>query len=513
MKTGEGRRENEGWQKRMWLRLLVEKAPFFGLAAAVSVITFLVQRESHAVVDYLPFSARAANAVVSYGGYLAKTIWPTHLAVFYPHPAMNYLGSRSWPAREVAAAAIVFAALSFVAWRWRSERPWFLTGWLWYVGTLVPVIGLIQVGGQAFADRYTYIPLVGILVITSWGGALVARAAIRDQTACFAGIGLLMAACALATRQQVSHWRNTQTLFEHAVSVTQSNAVAHVVLGEELMGQRKTGQALEQFNLALKINPTLADTHFDLGNAHETAGEIEAAIQEYQTALAYRPWYDLARKRLAAQLLKAGRKEEALAQCRETVRRNPNDPEAHINYGGLLWQTARRMEAISEYQEALRLDSGQAVAHYDLGLAYASQGRPEEAAAEYSEAVRLNHDYAEALAALGRTLTLLGRLAEAPTPFRQLARLQPTNADFQINLGNALFMANRTNEAAEAFAAALRVQPNLPHELVQKATALLKQGQRDAAIARATTALRVQPNFPEARAFLESVSEQATPKP
>jgi tetratricopeptide (TPR) repeat protein len=501
----------EGMTPKALFPIVVEKIPFFLLAAVVSVVTYLTQKSGYAVADYLPFSARAANALNSYVQYLAKTVWPSHLAIYYPHPGTAPFGT-SWPVLKMAAFALLLAMISVHAWLYRTRRPWLLTGWLWYLGTLVPVVGLIQVGSQAMADRYTYIPLMGIFLAVVWLGAEAANRFSQHRPAMVAVAVAIVALCGLCTHKQVGYWRNSTTLFQHTVSVTQNNSVAHLLLGEALMADHKTNQALAQFNLAQKYSPGLAEIYYEFGSYYEGQHATNDAIRQYEMALKYRPWLDLARRRLAAQFLGSGRREEALALWQESLRHIPDDAEAHINFGGILWQLGKKAEATSEYEEAVRLDPKHPVAHYNLGLALAGQGRLADAAAEYSEAVHLQPNYTEALTALGRTLTLLGRLSEAPAPFRQLAKLQPTNADFQVNLGAALFLASRTNEAAEAFAAARRLQPTLPHELVQKANLLLKQGQRDAAIARATTALRIDPTNAEARAFIDAVNSQPKPE-
>jgi hypothetical protein len=243
-----------------WRRLLVEKLPLLALSAASSLITLRYQQTSLAPLDVVPWSLRAANALISYAAYLGKLFLPRHLAVFYPIPL-------AIPAWKVAGAALLLIALTALAvWRARRE-PWLLTGWLWFLGTLVPVIGLVQVGRQAMADRYTYIPSIGLFLAVVWSVAGLLK---EHRAALATAAGIVILALAAMTRVQIGYWSDSATLFRHALAVTGDNYLAHIGLGKALMGEKDCEGAAEQFRAALAQYPRL----------NEARGGLEAVRRE-----------------------------------------------------------------------------------------------------------------------------------------------------------------------------------------------------------------------------------------
>jgi hypothetical protein len=268
------------------LALLLEKLPFLALAAASSAITFLVQQGGHATSIGLPLGPRLANAVASYLKYLGKTVWPVDLAVFYPHPDLRYPISNQWPLWQIVSVALLLAAVSGLAIVRRKREPWLATGWFWYLGTLVPVIGIVQVGGQAIADRYTYIPLIGIFICFVWGAAEFFPYCWRQhqvapssspgpqpavptwsqasypawlRVALGTAGGLVLVACVVLTRAQAAYWRNNSILFEHALAVTSDNPIAEYNVGSDLARAGQYQQALPHFQAAAEADPTYAD--------------------------------------------------------------------------------------------------------------------------------------------------------------------------------------------------------------------------------------------------------------
>jgi tetratricopeptide (TPR) repeat protein len=239
------------WDRAKLRAAVVEKLPLFALVGAGSVVTFLAQSSGGTVasLEQVPFASRIGNALVSYAAYLGKAFWPTRLAVFYPHPGADL------PAVKVALAAVLLVTVSLVAWRLRRSRPYLALGWLWYLGTLVPVIGLIQVGSQAMADRYTYLPFIGLGIAVAWGASDAcarlpgARAAL-PVAACAA-----IAALAVIASVQVRHWRDSASLFRHSLEVTQNNHVAHAYLGTALLERGQTGDAILHYEEALRLRP------------------------------------------------------------------------------------------------------------------------------------------------------------------------------------------------------------------------------------------------------------------
>jgi Tfp pilus assembly protein PilF len=336
--------------------LLLEKAPLFALSIGSSVITFVVQRHGGTVASSvrLPLVERIGNALISYIAYIGKTLWPLHLAAYYPYP-------RVLPVALVVVSAVLLLAISIAAIFAGRRHPYVLIGWLWYLGTLVPAIGIVQVGTQAMADRYTYIPLIGIFIILAWGVPDILSSP-RWKTPIAAVTAAMLLSCAVVARQQVHHWESSQTLWQHALSVTTDNYAAHTFYG----------------------------------NALATQGNVDGAVAEYNEALRIRPDYPEAHNNLGPALAQSGRVDEAIAHFLEAVRLRPNYADAHNNLGVALATQGKFDEAIAHYTEALRLDPDQSRPHSNLGLALQAQGRTAEATREFELALRMNRNDVDA---------------------------------------------------------------------------------------------------------------------
>lgn len=336
--------------------LLVEKLPFLGLAVASCAVTFWAQHTGGAVesLGRLPLDYRAANAVVSYARYLAKTVWPVRLAVFYPYG--------SWPGWVVAGAAIVLAVITVWVVRTARREPPVAVGWFWFLGTLVPVIGLVQVGIQAMADRYAYIPMVGLLIMVAWGLPRSVTNHRRWQRALAVGAGVALSACLILCRSQIGYWKDSETLFRHALAVTPGNAVAHNNLGAALKEAGHVNEAIREFEEALRLNPKDWRAQINLGIALLERGRFREAIEHLQQAASIEPRSAIAHNTLGVALLNAGRDETAAL----------------------------------EFEKALELDPRSAQPHYNLGLVNRRAGKVAQAIAHFEEAVRLKPDFAEA---------------------------------------------------------------------------------------------------------------------
>jgi tetratricopeptide (TPR) repeat protein len=380
-------------------RLLVEKIPFFALAAVMSCATFVVQKQGGAVTEgeSLPLGARAENAVISYCSYLGKLFWPTDLAVFYPHPGY-------WPLAQVLLAGLLLAGVSVLFFVQRRRYPFLLMGWLWFVGTLVPVIGLVQVGGQSMADRYTYIPSLGVLILTNWGLYELTRHW-RNQmiTLSVAGAAVIIL-CLGMTRQQLKYWQDSETLFRHALDVTENNYIARNNLGTALLNKGQTDEAIRQYQEAIHLKPDDAEAHNNLGNALCNQGQTDEAISQFQKAIRLKPDFAMAHYNFGVALFNKGQINEAISQFQEAIRLKPDYAEAHNNLGTALFNKGQTDEEISQYQEAIRLKPDYAEAHNNLGLALEKKGRIDEAISQYQEAIRLKPDYVAAHDNLGVAL-------------------------------------------------------------------------------------------------------------
>ena len=421
----------------MW-RLVREKIPFFALAAVMSVVTFVAQKQGGAVkaVEYLPLGARFGNALISYCRYLGKMFWPTDLAVFYPHPGY-------WPLGEVLLAGVMLSSISVLLFVKRGRYPYLLMGWLWFVGTLVPVIGLVQVGGQAMADRFTYVPSLGVLILTIWGTHGLTRGR-RHQAIVLALAGsAVIVLCLALTRQQLGYWKDSETLFGHAVKVTKNNYIAYNNIGDALLNQGRIDEAMGQFQEAIRINPDDAEAHYNFGTALLKKSQTGEAINQFQEAIRLKPNYAEAHNNLGTALLNQGQIEQAVSQFQEAIRLKSDYAEAHFNLGVALFNQGQTENAVSQFQEAIRLKPDYAEAHINLGVALLKQGRIGGAISQYQEAIRLKPDFVEAHYNLGVALGKKGRIDKAIIEFQEAIRLKPDYTDAQSNLMKTLELKSK----------------------------------------------------------------------
>jgi len=434
---------------------LLEKIPLFGMSIASSLITYFVQQRGGAVIplDALPIATRVANVFVSYIAYLGQMFWPVRLAAFYPLLDI--------PAWQVVSAVVILLGISFLAMHSLRSHPYFAVGWFWYLGTLVPVIGLVQVGTQSRADRYTYIPLVGIFILIAWGAAEISRRWPKTKTVVIGLCALACVACFTLTLFQLRNWKNSQALFEHAIQMTSSNYVAYNGLGQALRQQGRLEDAALNYEQALKIRPHYPEAHTNLGEVLLLTGHPEDAIPHLLTALSMKPDSTEAHVNLGAALNKLGRHTESIAQYREAIRLQPNDAVAHNGLGGALADAGQTSEALREMLEAIRIKPGYADGHTALGILLGTLGRIDEAVVQFTEAVRLQPGDSEAHYNLGTAFGAQGRLNEAMDQFNIALRLNPSYANAHLNLGKALANAGRTAEAIAQLSQAARLDPNL----------------------------------------------------
>ncbi len=473
--------------------LVFEKLPFFVLAAVMSVVTFAVQQHSGAMqaVESLPVEARAENALISYCRYLGKLFWPVDLAVFYPY-------SRHWPMGEVLLAGVMLLSITVLCIVVRRRYPFMLMGWLWYVGTLVPVIGLVQVGDQALADRYTYIPSIGVLVLVIWGAyELTRRWRNRVMIWSVAGCGAIIL-CVGLTRQQLGYWTNDETLFRHAVEVTKNNYLAHNNLGDILSKNGRTDEAISQFQEAIRQKADYADAHYNLGRVFSRKGQLDQAVSQYRAAIRLNPDFAKAHNNLGNALFKEGRLDEAIEQLQAAIRLDPNYAEAHGNLGNVFFKRGQLAEAISQFQEAIRLKPDEVNAHYNLGAVLSQQGRTDEAINQFQAAIRLRPEYAEAYDNLAKLLAGEGRLDEAVSCYRAEIGLKPGAVDAEGNLGNVLAAQGRHAEADREYEAVLRLVPNSAQGHLRYGQALAAEHRYGAAKGEYEKVLELHPGHREA---------------
>jgi len=357
--NGKIRTPGSGHQTRAIGHLFLEKIPLLVLSAASCVITFILQKRATGAIPPLPFLWRMQNAVATYVIYVWKTFWPTDLAVFYPHPNDTLA---IW---EILVAIGLLLAMTIAAIVFRRKRPYLFTGWFWYVGMLLPVIGLVQVGEQGHADRYTYLSNVGLFLLVVWLVAEVAAVSRFRSRVALAAAVVLIGALACGAFVQTSYWRNSETLWTHALAVTSNNDVAHNNLGYLCVDRGELDQAISHFEAASSIRSRKQDPHYDVGSA-------------------------FVQMNLADSLARKGLSDEAMVHYEEALRLQPNYADAYYNRGSVLFAEGRIDEAIADWEKALQLQPNDADAHTGLGNAFLRQGLLKEAIAHYERALTLS---------------------------------------------------------------------------------------------------------------------------
>lgn len=376
--------------------LIVEKIPLFALSIASCAITVLAETTSMMSIEKLSFPARIGNAMVSYTAYLGQMVYPVGLAVLYP------LVKTGIPL--VIFSMVLLVAISVVVFVWRREFPYLLTGWFWYLGMMVPVIGVVQVGLQARADRYTYLPQIGLILLLTWAFVDMSARWRHGRLLCGAAATAIMAILIVCAWIQTSYWQNSQLLWTHALACTSQNSIAHNNLGNTFQGQGKIVEAIEQYHQVLRIKPDDAQAHYNLGTALKEQGKVAEAIEQYNQTLRIKPGY----------------------------------ADAHYNLGLALLQQGKTVEAIEHYHHALQIKPDYAEALSNLGAVLQGQGEMEVAIKHYQHALRVKPDYAEAHFNLGVALHLQGKLGEAIEHYRQALRIKPNYKKARHNLGVAL---------------------------------------------------------------------------
>jgi Flp pilus assembly protein TadD len=381
--------------------LLGEKIPFFALTAVSSIVTLYAQHKGGAMstIKAVPLTFRFINALWAYVLYLVKMIWPVNLAVLYPLPPTLTI------AQGVIATAIL-ALISFVVIRSAKRHPYFLVGWLWYLGTLVPVIGLVQVGSQSMADRYTYVPLIGIFIMLAWGMRIAAGNDRIRRAALSAAAIVLLIACTAITRHQLGYWKDSITLFSHAAESVPDNCIAHEALGLVLAKSGRFDESITQYSESLRIWPEYERALIGMGNVLVRKGRMDEAAVYANRALRLKPDSSEAHFLLGFILMNQGRNDEALDHYFAGLRNDPENEGIHHVIGVILGSQGKLDESIGQFKEALRIKPDYADAHYGLGVALLRQGHVDESIMHFTEALRLKPDFAQARQSLDEAMRM-----------------------------------------------------------------------------------------------------------
>jgi tetratricopeptide (TPR) repeat protein len=493
---------------RAWRSLVIEKVPLLALAAASSTITFLVQQRGGAVsgLAVVPLARRLANAAVACATYPLKAIWPSGLSAFYPYPAATTVA-------EVAGAIALLLAVSILALRLSRSRPYLLAGWLWYLITIAPVIGIVQVGRQAMADRYTYVPIVGVFVAATWGACDALSRVPARRVVLPAAAAAIIALYAVAARAQTGWWADSALLWQRALAVNPDNYFALNSLGYLSSEAGRTDEAIRYFSASLRFAPDYPEAHNNLGLMRARQGRLDEAIAEYRQALALNPDLFPAHNGLGKALAGQGKFTEAIGEYRAALRLNPRLVDAHNNLGVALSAVGRTSEAAAQYREALGVQPGQPDVLTNLGVALAALGESEEAMARLAEAVRLKPGVGAYHYNLATVLAGQGRTPDAVAEFTEALRLQPDLAAGHTGLALALTTQGRLAEALPHFAEAVRLQPSSDTAHQYLGIALAAAGRFQEAVAELDEALRLNPNSEVARRALAMAASHLRTSP
>jgi tetratricopeptide (TPR) repeat protein len=492
-------------------RLVLEKVPLLALSVASCFATLLAQREALNSFDQLPLAFRINNALASCVTYIWQMIWPVNLTVFYPHPG-NQL-----PFLEVAPAAVLLIMITIAAAASLRKYPYIITGWLWYLAMLVPVIGVIQVGSQAHADRYTYLPQIGLYLLATWTISDLSVSWRHQRQILGIAAALVIAALTFRTWNQISYWDNAESLWMHALAVNSDNDVANNNLGNAALKKGQIDEAILHYEKVLVIRQghkevDRREAYYNLGNALLRKDKVDEAIANYRKALEKHSEYEPeAHSGLGLALLRKGQIDEAIFHFEKFVQLRPDHAEAYYNLANALLEKGRVDDAIADYEKALKLkpvwadaennfgnallrkgqideaiihfqkflelcsdreEKDRAEGHYNLGTALLQKGQIREAIAYFREAVKLRPDYAEAQNNLGGVLLQEGQVDEAILHLQKVLELRPDREKAHYNLGNALLQKEKVEEAIAHYEKALQIDPQSISTLNQLAWVL-----------------------------------------
>jgi Flp pilus assembly protein TadD len=454
-------------RRKMDARVALEKIPLLALSIAMAAVVFFAQKRIGAVsnLGQLSLPLRTQNAAVSYAVYILKFFWPVKLALFYPHP--ESIPAWKWLSCAAALTAVTAAVLV-------SKRRYLVTGWLWYLGSLAPVIGLVQVGAQARADHFTYIPLIGLSIMIGW------LAAERITSPRMLALALTAPLCVWIpmTISSIQYWENSVTVFQRAIDVTEKNWIAYNNLGVALRRRGDLNGAISNFQNAVALQPDLADIQVNLGEALVNANRFDEATVHLQRALQIRPGFSKAHVDLGTALLRQNRTDEAAAHFHEALLLDPSDAEAHFRLGGILASEGRLNDALPHFNSAIP---------------------------HLVEAARLNPNDPESHHSLGGVLGMMGRLDEAIAEFAAVERLRPSDPEAHYNLALALASGGRSNDALPEFDRAIRLKPDYIVARFNFAKTLAAAGRNLEAEQQLKETLEIAPDFEPAKKALASL--------
>ncbi|MGA2092580.1 MAG: tetratricopeptide repeat protein [Sedimentisphaerales bacterium] len=433
--------------------LFLEKLPFIFLSAILCIITFIAQQKVGAMA-VMPLKERIANAVVSYLAYIEKLFMPVNLAVLYPYPAGLI------QLTKIIIFALFLILLTVLLLYYGRRFKFLAFGWLWYLGTLVPVIGIIQVGAQTMADRYAYVPFIGLFVIIAFGAADFLKTVPFKKIALTALASVSLIACIALTSIQLKYWQNSISLFERTLALTKNNFNILNNYGTTLVGLKKYKQAVQYLAKAVELCPEAPDFHNNLGASLKGTGRLDEAIEQYKIALKLDPGYGLAHQNLAIALAIKGDYDGAIEQYKIYLGPNANVAELYQDLARLLVEEGKTGDAAGQLEKALAVNPDSVKILTGLGYALAQSGKPDQAVEYYYKALQLDPNNILVHGRLAMALGAIGKIDDAIVQCRIVLAADPNDAEMHNNLGILLRARGQLNEAAESFRKALQIDPN-----------------------------------------------------
>jgi protein O-mannosyl-transferase len=426
------------FEKSSGIKIVLEKMPLFILAALSSVATIYAQKQGQAIVslETISIGARMSNSLVSYVGYIKKLIFPVNLGVIYPH-------QRVFSGWELSGAGLMLLVVTWLSVRALKKHSYFPVGWFWFLGTLVPVIGIVQVGSQAMADRYTYVPYIGLFIAIAWGVPDIMKG--WRFSGILTRIGAIMILMVLAglTWRQAGFWKNSQVLFEHTLAVTSANYTAHNNLGSVFYNQGNFDAAISHFRQSIEINPDYDMGHYNLAVMLSQQGDMEGAIRNYSEAIRVHPGFGMAHYNLALLLERKDQNEDSFQHYLTVINLNPEFYRAYNNLGAILMKNGRVNEAINCFQKALKINPGYSKAYFSLGLASYRLENYHQSVRYYEKAIKLDPNFEQARNNLCEALFQGGKFQAAIDCYKHALNLNPGNSTAKENYEKILLFLKK----------------------------------------------------------------------
>lgn len=436
--------------------LITEKIPLFAIAFGASIVAYVVQKKGGAIPtgENFAFPIRLANGCISYMQYIIKMIWPTKLAMFYPHPEQDV------SVLFAVMSAVILLAVTILVIRFSKGHRYLFTGWFWYIGTLVPVIGLVQVGGHAMADRYTYITLTGLFIIIAWGlPELLSKWRFREIVLSIAAI-ISLTAMGIKANIQTSYWSNSVALFSHAIGVTRNNAEAHCGLGIAYGNLGRHQESIESLKRSISIDPDYADAYYNLGVTFGRLGRWQDAIEAFKQAIKAMPDWAEVHCSLGEAYVSIGSYQDALETYKQAIRIDPALAKARCGLGAVYIDLERYQESVEPLQQAVVIRRNYTDAYYNLGVAFNKLGRWYDAVEAFRQAIRTRPDWAEAHFNLGTAYGRIGNYQKEIESYRQAVSIKPDYAEAHYDLGVTWGVIGRPQESINSFKRAIRIEPD-----------------------------------------------------